>query len=89
MPRERHRSLSACVWPSWSFAVGRKRVCGSCGATQGPFARYYFGTEKTGQYLFTCPLPVKDDEGKLVSDAKRRDAALNCTKRREAQLGAA
>ena len=65
------------------------RVCGTCGSKQGPFDREFIGFRKTGVLVFTCKLPVRDAEGKRVPDAKRREAAMVCSNRREKRFAAA
>lgn len=66
-----------------------KRTCNTCGHTQGPFARLFVGDRKTGKYIFTCPIPVKDKEGKPVADAKRKEIAMACNNRRDKRNGTA
>lgn len=53
------------------------RVCGTCGNTQGPFARLRIGDRKTGRWVFTCP-PGKEG---LPSD-QRRAPVVACLSRR-------
>lgn len=65
------------------------RTCGCCGSKQGPFDREFVGFRKTGVFLFTCKLPVRDADGRRVADSKRREAAMLCSNRREKRYAAA
>jgi len=60
-----------------------KRVCGTCGNTQGPFSRIFVGFRKTGVWLYTCPVPLKDADGKPIPEATRKAVAAACNNRRE------
>jgi hypothetical protein len=56
----------------------------TCGNTQGPFDTFKVGfVNNTMLDIFTCPIPVKDADGRRVPDAKRREAAMACSNRRE------
>jgi hypothetical protein len=59
------------------------RRCQACGNTQGPFDKLFIGHRKTGRWLFTCPVPRKDAEGRPLTDAARRDISAACNNRRE------
>ena len=59
------------------------RKCGNCGNPQGPFDTLFIGFRKTGQWVFTCPIPKKDADGKPLTDNARRELAMACTNRRE------
>jgi hypothetical protein len=59
------------------------RVCGNCGNTQGPFDKTFVGFRKTGRWVFTCKVPVKDANGKPIPGDKRAEMAMECTKRAE------
>lgn len=65
------------------------RVCATCGNTQGPFSRIFVGFRKTGQWLYTCPVPLKDADGKPIADSKRKEIAAACNNRREKRHGTA
>lgn len=65
------------------------RVCENCGSPQGPFSRLRIGDRKNGRWVFTCPVPLKDEEGKPMPDSKRKEIAAACTNRREKRNGAA
>ena len=67
----------------------KPRTCGNCGNTQGPFDKLFIGNRKTGRWIFTCPVPMKDKDGKRLPDAKRREIAMACTARREKKNGTA
>jgi len=69
--------------------TAKRRVCGNCGNTQSPFDRLFIGNRKTGHWIFTCPVPLKDAEGKRLPDKKRADIAAACTNRREKQNASA
>src|SRR6478736_2115284 len=73
-----------------STVTSRKpRTCGNCGNTQGPFDKLFIGFRKTGRWVFTCPIPKKDANGKPLTDAQRRELAMACINRREKRNGAA
>lgn len=59
------------------------RACQCCGNTQGPFDKVFVGLRRTGRWVFTCHVPVRDAAGKRLPDAKRAEIAAACNKRRE------
>lgn len=67
--------------------MGRVRTCGNCGNTNGPFDRLFIGNRKTGHWVFTCPIPKKDADGRPIPDQKRKEMAAACNNRREKQHG--
>lgn len=52
--------------------MGRVRTCGNCGNTSGPFDKLFIGNRKTGRWVFTCPIPKKDADGRPLADNVRR-----------------
>lgn len=64
-------------------SIVSKRVCGTCGSTQGPFDSIFIGYRKTGIYLFTCPITAREADGRPVTEAKRKEIAMACNNRRE------
>lgn len=65
------------------------RKCETCGNEQGPFSRLFIGDRKTGRWLFTCPVPLKELDGRPTPDSKRKEIAAACNNRREKRHGAA
>lgn len=65
------------------------RVCNNCGSRQGKFDRLFVGLPKTGRYIFTCRIPLKDAEGRRTSDKTRFEAAQACNHRRDKKYAAA
>lgn len=65
------------------------RVCDTCGNKQGPFARYWVGPKLTGKFVFTCPIPLKNAEGKPYSDNERKAFAAACNNRRDKRFASA
>lgn len=60
-----------------------RRICGNCGSLQGPYDRYFVGYRKTGHYIFTCHVPMRDADGKHTTDKVRLAAVRACNDRRE------
>jgi hypothetical protein len=61
---------------------GKRRVCGNCGRTQGPFDLYWVGPRKTGQWIVTC-ITYKN-----LTPEKQAEQSKECTARREALYAA-